>query len=145
MQNPRCCAPPPNGEGRRGLVDDGEDVVLAHDHEFFAVELDFGAGVAGEDYLVALVHVERGALAVVEPLAVPDCEDLAALGLFLGGVGQHDAGLGLGLGLDALDEDLVSERTQLCHCDCSFKSRYGLLVTCYWPVVLAPRSAASNE
>src|SRR5690242_12980144 len=88
------------------LFDHREDVVLAHDHQLFAVELDFGAGVAGEDDFVALLHAERGAFAVVEALAVADGEDLAALGLFLGAVGEDDAALGLGLGLDALDEDL---------------------------------------
>ena len=54
------------------LLDDGEDVVFAHDHEFFAVELDFGAGVAGEDDFVALLDAEGGAFAVVEALAVAD-------------------------------------------------------------------------
>src|SRR4051794_14021203 len=97
------------------LFDHREDVVLAHDHELFAVELDFGAGVAGEDHFVALLHAERGALAVVEALAVADGKDLSALGLFLSAVGQDDAALGLGLGLDALDEDLVTEGAKLGH------------------------------
>src|SRR6185369_11149722 len=92
-----------------------EDVVFGHDHQLFAVELDLGAGVAGEDDLVALLDVERGALAVVEATAFADGQDLAALGLFLGAVGEDDAALGLALGLDALDEDLVTERTQFCH------------------------------
>ena len=54
------------------LFDDGEDFVLAHDHEFFAVELDFGAGVAGEDDFVAFFDAERGAFAGVEALAFAD-------------------------------------------------------------------------
>ena len=94
------------------LLDDGEHVVLAHDHEFFAVEFDFGAGVAGEDDFVAFLDGEGGAFAVVEAFAVADGQDLAALGLFLGAVGQDDAGLGFGFGFDALDEDFVTERTK---------------------------------
>src|SRR5688500_71501 len=96
-------------------LDDREDVVLGHDHEFFAVELDFGAGVAGEDDLVALLDVDGGAFAGFEAFAFADAEDLAALGLFLGGVGEDDAGLGLGFGFHALDEDLVAERTEFGH------------------------------
>src|SRR4051794_18057169 len=97
------------------LLDDREHVVLAHDDDFFAVELDLGAGVAGEDDLVALLDGERGLLAVVEALAVADRQDLAPLGLLLGRVGEDDAALGLPLGLDTLDEDLVAEGTQLSH------------------------------
>src|SRR3954467_4124007 len=97
------------------LLDDGQHVILAHDDDLFAVELDLGAGVAGEDDLVALLDGERGLLAVVEALAVADRQDLAPLGLFLGRVGEDDAALGLALGLDTLDEDLVAEGTQLSH------------------------------
>src|SRR5690242_7447433 len=97
------------------LVNDGEDVVFAHDDDLFAVELDFGAGVAGEDDFVALLDGEGGFLAGVEALAIADGQDLAALGLFLGAVGQDDAALGLAFSLDALDEDLVTQWTKLCH------------------------------
>src|SRR5689334_10383055 len=58
---------------------DRENVFLAHDHQLFAVELDFGARVGREDDFVALLHAERGALAVVETLAVADAEHFAAL------------------------------------------------------------------
>src|SRR4051812_17318626 len=94
-------------------LNDGEDVLFAHDHKFFAVEFDFGAGVAGEDDFIALLDAEGRAFAAVEALAVADGEDLAALGLFLGAIGQDDPALGFGLGFHALDEDLVSERTKL--------------------------------
>src|SRR5687767_11130110 len=119
------------------LLDDGEDVVLAHDDELFAVDLDLGAGVAGEDDFVALLDGKGRAFAVVETAAVADGEDLAALGLFLGGVGEDDAALGLGFGLDTLDEDLVAERTQFSHwatpflrsCQCKLP-----VISCQLPV-----------
>src|SRR4051794_38169633 len=77
------------------LLNDGEHVIFAHDHDFFAVDLELGAGVAGEEDFVALLDGERDLLAVLEPAAVADGEDLAALGLFFGAVGQNDAALGL--------------------------------------------------
>src|SRR5438477_5384629 len=88
-------SPGVSGEGKRGvgcLVNHGEDIVLAHDDQLFTVELDFGAGVAGEDDFVALLDAEGGALAGFEAAAVADRQDLATLGLFLGGVGKDDAG-----------------------------------------------------
>src|SRR5690242_9553431 len=97
------------------LLHDRQNIFLAHDHELFAIQLNFGAGVAGEDDFIALLDAEGGAFAGVEALAVPDGEDLAALGLFLGAVGQDDPALGFRFGFHALDEDLVSERTKLGH------------------------------
>src|SRR5215212_4334924 len=98
------------------LLDDREDVVLAHDHHFLVVDLDLGAGVGGEDDLVALLDVPGGAFAALEALAVAQRDDLAALGLLLGGIGQDDAGLGLGLGLHTLDENFIAEWAKLGHC-----------------------------
>ena len=65
--------------------------------------------------LVPLLHADGGALAGVEQLARAYGENLAALGLLLGGVGQHDAAGRLLLGLDLLDHDAVFERTNLGH------------------------------
>ena len=97
------------------LLYDSEDIIDGHDHEFFAVELDFGSGVGGEDDFVAFFDFDGGAFAVIEAFAFADAEDLAAFGFFLGAVGQNDAGLGFGLCLDAFDEDFVTERTKLGH------------------------------
>src|SRR5688500_14626170 len=82
----------------RRSLNDRKDVVLAHDHQLFTVELDLGAGVAGEDDLVALLDGRRDALSFVGPAAFADAQHLAPLGLFLGGVGEDDSALGLGLG-----------------------------------------------
>src|SRR5512137_1571379 len=60
-------------EGVVGLALDGrEDVFLAHHQELLAVDLDLGAGVLGEEDLVALLDVEGADLSVLEDLAVAD-------------------------------------------------------------------------
>src|SRR5690349_24097802 len=70
-------------------LDLGQDVGLAEDEELLAVHLDLGSAVLAVEDLVALRHVERGALAgVLVYLAVANREDLALLGLLLSGVGQ---------------------------------------------------------
>jgi hypothetical protein len=70
-------------------LDLGEDVGLAKDQQVLAVDLDLRAAVLRVEDLVALGDVERDALLalVVEP-AVADGDDLALLGLLLGGVGR---------------------------------------------------------
>ena len=99
---------------RFALFDDGEDFVFAEDEEFLIADLDFGAGVGGEDDFIAFFDLELGAFAGVEEFAIADGDDGAALGLFLGGFGEDDAGLGLGFGLDALEQDLVTEGADFC-------------------------------
>src|SRR5207237_620139 len=99
-----------------------------HDHQLLALELDLGAGVAGEDDLVALLDADRDALALVRPLAVADGQHLASAGLLLGRVGQDDATLGLALGLQPLDQDLVAEGTQLSHVYLLLMEPEGLLL-----------------
>jgi hypothetical protein len=63
------------------------------------------------------LHVERDELAGLVAAARADGDDLALLGLFLGGVRNDDAALGLLFFLDALDDDAVVQRTEL-HGDC---------------------------
>ena len=55
--------------------------------------------------------MERATRAVVEELAGADGDDLAAVGLFLGRVGQKDAAGGLVGRFDALDDDLGRKLT----------------------------------
>ena len=59
----------------------GEHVRLAQDEEILALDLDLGAAVLRVQDLVALGDVERDALvAILVPLALTDCEDLALWG-----------------------------------------------------------------
>src|SRR5262247_2507828 len=95
------------------LVENGEDVFLAHDEEFFVVDLDLGARVLPEQDLVTGLHVERHLLAVVVDLAGADGDDLALLRLLLGRVRDDDpAPLDL-LFLQTLDQDPIVQRTNL--------------------------------
>src|SRR5919112_591172 len=68
-----------------------EDVRLAQDQDLVGAELDLGPAVLGEDDLVTLLHVLLDVLPVLVARTRTDCEDAAALGLLLRGVGQHDA------------------------------------------------------
>ena len=72
--------------------------------------LDLGAAVLAVDDLVADGDVERDAVAVVVDAARADREDLALLGLLLGGVRDDQAGRRGLLGLERLDDDAVLER-----------------------------------
>src|SRR6185436_12775095 len=76
----------PDGSG-----DDGEDLVLAEDDEILLVDADLAAGVLADEDLVALLDVDRRALALVVDLAGTDGDDLGLLRLFLGGVGDDDS------------------------------------------------------
>ena len=62
---------------------------------------------------VAGLDVERDALAVVLDLAVAGGDDLALLGLFLGGVGDDDPADLLFAFLDALNDDAVVQRSDV--------------------------------
>ena len=94
-------------------ADDGEDVLLGEDQQLLVVELELGAGVLGEEHLVADLDVQRDAVAVVVAAALAGGEDGAALRLLLGGVGQDDAALGHLLAAQRPDDDPVAERSQL--------------------------------
>ena len=68
------------------LVNDCEHIVFAHDEEFFAVDFDFGAGVAGEEDFIAFFDGEGNLFPGFQTLAITDCDDSAAFGFFLGRV-----------------------------------------------------------
>src|SRR5690606_31159237 len=95
------------------LLEDGEDLVFAHDEVLDAVNLDLLPGVLAEEDRVPFLHVERHALAVVLLLAGADSDDLALLRLLPGGVRDDDPAHLLLLLLDALDDDAVVERSDL--------------------------------
>src|SRR6202030_1325052 len=79
------------------------DVALLHDQEFLAVELDLGARPFAEQHAVADLEVDWDQLAGFIAAARADGGDFALRGLFLGGVGDDDAALGLFLGVDCFD------------------------------------------
>src|SRR5690348_12775393 len=98
-----------------GLValQDRQDVGLAQDQHVLAVQLEFGAAVLGEEDFVALLHLQRLAVALVGELAGANGDDGALLGLFLGGVGDNDPALGDFFLLRRLDDHAVADRADL--------------------------------
>src|SRR3990172_4307382 len=107
-------SPPRRGRASALLVlDDAEDVLLAHDEVLLPVDLDLGAGVLREEDAVAGLDVEGADLAVLEHLAVARGDHLALDRLLLGRVGDDDAALRLLLALEPLHDDAVLERTDL--------------------------------
>src|SRR6266702_2688977 len=84
-----------------------QDFVLAEDQDILTIDLDLGPGVLSEQDLVAHLDVQGDLGAVFENLAVAHGQDLALLGLLLGGVGNDDPSLGRLLLLDAADDQAV--------------------------------------
>src|SRR5689334_19662059 len=89
------------------------DVLFADHEQFFTFDFDGLSRVLAEEDLVAALDVERADLAIVENLALADFDDFAGVGLLGGGIGDHDAGRGLALFLQALHQDPVVQRTDL--------------------------------
>src|SRR5437899_6771980 len=101
------------GDGDTWAFDDAHDVRLLHDEEILAIELDLRAGPLAEQDAVTLLDVERNQRALLVTGARADGGDLAFHRLFLGGVRNDDATLGLAFFLDTLDHDPVLKRTEL--------------------------------
>src|SRR5437660_8611982 len=75
---------------RPSLLENGEDVVLAHDQILLVVDLHLGAGVLPEQDLVPGLHIERDLLALIGDLAVTYGDHLTLLGLLLRRVRDDD-------------------------------------------------------
>src|SRR3984885_12508550 len=83
------------------------DVGLLHDQELLAIDLDFRARPLAEQDAVAGFEFDGRDLAALIAPTGSDRDDLTLLRLFLDGVGDDDAALGLGVSLDAADDDAV--------------------------------------
>src|SRR5438309_10584435 len=95
------------------LLENGEDVFLAHDEVFLVVDLDLGARILAEQDLGAGLHVEGNLLPIVADLSRSDGDHLALLRLLLRGVRDDDpASLDLLL-LQTFDHDSIVQRTHL--------------------------------
>src|ERR1051326_1250077 len=92
------------------LLDDAEDVLLAQNQMFFTIQLDFGSEIRAKKNAIAPLHIEGRHLAVLVRLALADRDDLALLRLFLRGVGDDDASLGLLFLGDSLDQHSITQR-----------------------------------
>src|SRR5436190_16030460 len=87
-----------------------EDLALAHDLVFRALDLDVGARVLAVHDRVALLHVRRDPLAVLAEPARADRDDASLLRLLLRGLRKDDAALRLRLGGERLHHDAVVQR-----------------------------------
>src|SRR6266852_7635246 len=103
----------PSRPGRVGgvrsprLLDNGQHVVFLHDQILLVVDLHLGAGILAEQDAVVGLYVQGDLLAVLVHLPVAYRDDLALLGLLLGGIRNDDAALLDFFLLLALDEDAV--------------------------------------
>src|ERR1700736_3955430 len=93
--------------------DDAKDVALLHDEEILPVNLDLRARPFAEQNLVTGLDIERCELATFIAAAAPHRDDLAFLGLLLGGIGDDDPALGLFLAFETSDHDAVVQRTKV--------------------------------
>src|SRR6185503_11947821 len=95
------------------LGDHAHDVGLLHDQEIIAVELHLGSRPFAEQHTVAGLHADRDQFAVLVAAARADGNDFPLGGLFLGGVRDDDAALGLLIRLDAANDDAVMQGAKL--------------------------------
>src|ERR1035437_7790851 len=93
------------------LFQDPENLIFGHDQVFFALDLDLGTGVLAEQNAVAGLHVDRGALAGIQQLAVAHGLHLRLLRLFLGGIGDDDPADLLFAFIQAFHQHAVMQRT----------------------------------
>src|SRR5664279_2396373 len=96
------------------VLDDRENVLLAHDEHVLAVDLELGAGVLRVQDLVADGDVHLLARPVLEDPARSDRESRPFLGLLLRGVRQDNPALGDLFARRRLDDDPIAERPELC-------------------------------
>src|SRR6478736_1515816 len=88
-------------------LENREHFVLAHDEVILTIDLDFLARVLPEQDRVAVLHIQRLTAAVFLDLARAGGDDLALLGLFLGGVRNDDSAHLLLALFKALNDDAV--------------------------------------
>lgn len=77
-----------------------------------STEEDTGATYLGNQNLVAVSDTHGEALAILVHGTRANSEDLGLVLLLDAALREEDAGGGLGLGLDALDQDAVQERSE---------------------------------
>src|SRR5262249_7100636 len=91
--------------------------------QFFALDLDGLPGVLAEQDPVPDLEIDRPDFAVVQKLALSDREDFALVGLLSRGIGNDNAGGGLALFFETLDDDSVVQWTDFHECRSSVLRR----------------------
>src|ERR1035441_5295067 len=90
-------------------LDAGEDIGLAKHEQILPVDLYLGPAVLAVEDLVALLDIQRDALAVPHEPGVPGREGLSLLPLLLGGGGQDEATSGGPLLLDRPHDEPIAQ------------------------------------
>ena len=67
----------------KGLVDNSEQVALAQDEQFLAIQFDFRARVLGKQHDVTGFYIHGDALAVLVTVTRSSCNHRTASGVFL--------------------------------------------------------------
>ncbi len=90
--------------GKKGTLNDTQDVVLAHDQVVFTLKVNFLAGILAIKHDIASLNSHQVAV-----FTGAYGDDLAALRFFLGRVGDDDAAFGLFLCGSRLDNHTVCD------------------------------------
>jgi hypothetical protein len=89
------------------LLNDAEDVVFAKDQVLCTVDLHFRAGVLAEEDLVADFDIRLAERAVIQDLAVSDCDHCTFHGFFFCVVRDDDPTNRLFFAFQALHKDAI--------------------------------------
>ena len=75
------------------LLDNAQDIFLAHDQMLFAVNIYFRSSVLAEKHAIVDFDIEWDDLTVVIQLALPDSDNLSLLWFFFRGIGNNESPL----------------------------------------------------
>src|ERR1700733_15593039 len=97
-----------------GAFQNSEDLILAHDQEFFSINADLTARILAEQDAVALFHVQWNYFAVLQALAFSTGYNFSFLRLLFGGIGdKQPANLVFLLVFNAFHDEPVIERSNV--------------------------------
>src|SRR5690606_7939311 len=91
-----------------GLLDDRQNLVLAHQQVLVVAVTELLPGVRAEQHAIARLDLHLATGAVVQQAAFADADDDAASRLVLGAVGQHDSAGGRRFGDFALHDHPIA-------------------------------------
>src|SRR5262249_59020471 len=97
---------------RRSLFNHAHDVALLRDDVILAVDFDLGTRPFSKQHSIADFDIQCMQFAVIAPRTRPSGNDFAFHWLFLSGIGDDDAALGLLLLLDAAVEYTILQRSK---------------------------------
>src|SRR5262249_41806908 len=109
IQRPRCLH---RGQFTNTLSN-AEDLVLADDEVFLAVQLDLGTRIFADEHEIADVHVEGNGLAIISDPPSTHGDDLRLLRFFLRGVRDDDSTHPLLLLFYALHKNSIAQGTNI--------------------------------